>query len=151
VGLGKVIDRTNEFANPYSSGYARFLSIFPTLDTFILKEKNSMLFGLGAGSILKVLDSQVRDYEAHNPSWGKMVFEYGILGGLSYFLFIGYMFWSGQGSAYVKAAILLTFMVLGEYILPPTFHGIILALLLWPPNVKKDLEESSLNKESNFQ
>ncbi len=142
VGLGKMIDRATEFNNPHSSGYARFLSILPTLDTYVLKENNSTLFGLGAGSILKVLGSQTRDYEAHNPSWGKMLFEYGIIGGLTYFIFMGYLFWISQGSAYIKIAIFLTFMILGEYILTPTIHGLILALLLWPPLYQKSLKGS---------
>ena len=72
-----------------------------------------------------------------------MLFEYGLIGGLAYFIFIGYLFWSGQGSAYVKAAICLTIMVLGEYILTPTFHGLILALLLWPPVNAKEHKEVS--------
>ncbi|PCI57311.1 MAG: hypothetical protein COB36_03345 [Alphaproteobacteria bacterium] len=132
VGLGGTINRTREFTDTRSSGYARFVSIVPTLNTYIVPQTNTFLFGLGSGSILRTLTSNESDYEWHNPSWGKMIFEYGIIGGLAYFIFIGFVFWKGCGSVYIKAALLIQLMILGEFVLPPTLHSLILPLLIWP-------------------
>ncbi len=138
IGLERVVDRASEFGSRHSSGYARFFSIIPSLNTYVFTSPSGTLFGTGAGSILGILNNASLDYAAHNPSWGKMLFEYGILGGLLYFMFMGYLIMKGQGSGFVKAALFLTFMVLGEYVVTPTVHGLILALLIWPPQPEKE-------------
>ncbi len=131
IGVDKTVNRANEFTSTESSAYARFLSIIPSLNEHIVPQTQTFLFGLGAGSILRVLGSSDIEYEWHNPSWGKMIFEYGVIGGFAYFIFIGLVFWRGSGSPYIKFALLIQLMILGEYILPPTLHSLILALLIW--------------------
>jgi len=134
VGLEKTVARAGEFDNPHSSGYARFFSIFPTLNTYILSENDTLFFGQGAGAAVRVFqDNYSIDYATHIPSWGKVIFEYGMLGGLIYYVFLGYIFWRARVSGYIKAALLIQFMLLGEYVLAPTVHGLILALVAWPP------------------
>ncbi len=131
VGVDKTVNRAAEFQSTESSGYARFVSIIPTLNTYILNDTKTAIFGLGAGSIIRTFASTDVNYERHNPSWGKMIFEYGIIGALAYFIFIFLVFWRGNGSPYIKAALLIQLMVLGEYVLPPTLHSLILTLLIW--------------------
>ncbi len=132
VGLDKTVARAGEVTNKYSSGYARFVSIFPTLNTYIVPETKTLLVGRGAGSILRTLDAKKQDYEAHNPSWGKIIFEYGVIGGLFYFVFIGYAFFTSKCSWYIKSALLIQLMLLGEYVLSPVIQGLVLALVIWP-------------------
>lgn len=140
IGLGKTVGRIAEFSSKHSSGYARFVSIFPTLDRFVFSEPDKIMFGNGAGSILRTFQTKPIDYEAHNPSWGKMIFEYGLPASLLYYAFIAYLLWRGQGSAYIKVALFMTLMILGEYVLPPTVHGLILALVVWPPQGREGPE-----------
>lgn len=147
LGLERTLDRASEFTSPHSSGYARFISIFPTLNTYIVPETQTLLFGLGAGSIYDIISSDQRDYEAFNPSWGKMVFEYGVIGGLAYFLFIGFVIWRGASSWYIKAALFIQLMLLGEYILAPMVHVLILAFIVWPKNVDMVLPETENKKD----
>ncbi len=132
VGIEKTVNRAGEVTDTRSSGYARFASIIPTLNTYIIPQMNTFLFGLGAGSIIDTFSSTTADYERHNPSWGKLVFEYGIIGSVAYFIFIIFAFCKGSGTPYVKVALLIQLMLLGEYILPPVLHSLILALLIWP-------------------
>jgi hypothetical protein len=146
LGLERTLERAGEFTSPHSSGYARFISIFPTLDTYIVPETQTLLFGLGAGSIYDIVSSDERDYEAFNPSWGKMVFEYGVIGGLAYFLFIGFVIARGASSWYVKAALFLQLMLLGEYILAPMVHVLILAFIVWPLRNNMVLPEAKSKK-----
>ncbi len=134
VGVDRTVNRASEITSTNSSAYARFASIIPTLNTYILPEVKTTLFGLGAGSIIDTFAATEVDYERHNPSWGKMVFEYGVLGAVAYFTFIIFVLWKGSGSNYIKLALLIQLMILGEYILPPTLHSLALPLIIWPPS-----------------
>lgn len=148
VGLERTVERASEFTSEKSSGYARFLSIFRTLETKVLDDDQAMLFGRGAGSIVRVLATSGRDFEAFNPSWGKMVFEYGIIGGMAYFLFLGYVLWRGGSSSFVKVALVLQLMFLGEYVLAPMVHLLILSFVIWPPRKDMKVEEVQKAPES---
>jgi hypothetical protein len=130
MGLGNFVSRINEFSSTDTSGYARFISIFRIIHDDILPEADTLFFGMGAGSI-KAIAAQV-NYAVHDPSWGKIIFEYGLIGALSYFPFMICVFVTSPRIFYVKAALALQFLFLGEYILSPTVHGLILALLAWP-------------------
>ena len=133
VGLEKQIERATEITDERTSGYARFISMVPFIRDNILPETDTFLFGRGSGSIpwddgfvLKV------DYEIFNPSWAKLMFEYGVIGSLFYMIFILYIFKSSKVSGFIKVGLFVQFILLGEYIIPPTVHGIIIGLLVWP-------------------
>lgn len=133
VGLGTQLERASEITNTQTSGYARFISMFPFIDMYILQETKTFLFGRGAGSMPwdGGLLSSV-DYEIFNPSWAKLFFEYGFLGTLFYVPLMIFIFLNPLRSAFIKTALLVQFVLLGEYIIPPTVHGLIVALLAWP-------------------
>lgn len=133
VGLGTQIERAAEITNDQTSGYARFISMFPFIEAYILPEAKTFFFGRGAGSIPwdGGLLAQV-DYEIFNPSWAKLFFEYGLVGFLSYLCLMAYIFIKTPRWGFLKVAILIQFVLLGEYVIPPTVHGIIIALLVWP-------------------
>jgi hypothetical protein len=134
VGLGRMVERASEFTDPNSSGYARFISMFPFIETHILPDPSALFFGRGAGSIpWKEGDALGNvDYETFNPSWAKLFFEYGTIGVMFYLCFMIYIFKSPPRSGYLKAALIILITILGEYLTPPTVHGIIVALLAWP-------------------
>lgn len=129
IGLDRTIDRIHEFSQPGTSGYARFVSIFPILRDHILPHPNLLFLGMGAGSMESI--SQYYDYEVHPPSWGKLWMEYGLIGLLAALLFIIPAIWSGSRSVYLKLALTIL-MFYDNYILVPSAHGLILALLAWP-------------------
>lgn len=130
LGLGLYVKRLNEFNNEQSSGFARFVSIFYLLDDFVLNTTTNMLFGRGAGSIKTFFD--LVNFTAHEPSWGKILFEYGLVGVIFYFPLMFYTLWSAKQSGYLRAALTIQFLILGGYVLIPTVHGLIVALLSWP-------------------
>lgn len=131
LGLGGFVDRAAEFLNPYSSGFARFISMFFVLRDFIIPYPDKLFFGVGAGSISSGISSEV-DYTYFDPTWGKVIYEYGAIAALAYFALLAALFTSAHRSRYVKAALLIQFLVLGGYIIPPTIHGLIVALIAWP-------------------
>lgn len=131
VGLGSFVSRVSEFSNPNSSGFARFISMFFVLRDFVAPYPDNLLFGIGAGSIGATIPRQV-DYANFDPTWGKIIYEYGVFAAMAYFAFLAALFSSARRSRYLKAALLIQFLVLGGYIIPPTIHGLIVALIAWP-------------------
>lgn len=136
-GLERFTDRLAEFTNSETSAYARFLSMFHLIHDAVLPQPGGLFFGLGAGSIKDTVGHY--HYAVHDPSWGKIVFEYGLIGALAYFPLIVTVFAQAQRSNAIKAALALQFLFLGEYILSPTVHGLVMALLAWP--TRKSQEE----------
>jgi len=131
VGLGRIVERAQEFTNPHSSAFARFISVFYILRDFIAIRPEYILWGRGAGLIRDTVPAAI-DYASFDPTWGKLVYEYGVVGASAYFAFLANLFTSAKRSRYLKAAFLIQFLFLGGYILPPTVHVLMVALLAWP-------------------
>ena len=129
--LTALLDRATEFSNVRSSGFARFVSIFYLISDYQLSDIPRLLRGLGAGAITRMND--VTYYRIHDPTWGKMVFEYGVLGAAVYFpCFIRMLRPAGHGGGYLLIALLVQYFFLGGYLLTPVVHALFLALLVWP-------------------
>ena len=59
-----------------SSAAARFITPLLTLKEGIIDHPERIFFGNGPGTISKV----AKDFEAHDPAWAKLLFEYGLIG-----------------------------------------------------------------------
>lgn len=70
-----------------SSAAARFINPFYVLKDSFFQSPKTFLFGQGPGTITR---SQ-KDFQAHDPAWAKLFYEYGFFGG---FLFLGFIFFS---------------------------------------------------------
>lgn len=143
IGLGGTVERAGEFSNQNSSGYARFISPFRSVNERVLSgDPQTILWGLGAGAMSRTMSKGV-DYETAGSTWGKIIYEYGIIGGLVYFSFMGYMFFADRKSVYLILALFIQFYFLGEHVFPPTIHGLIFALLIWPRHNKPTTNDVS--------
>jgi hypothetical protein len=131
IGLGRQVERIAEFSNTHSSGFARFISIFWVIKDFLFPDFSLFIFGAGAGTINEVVPDAV-DYTTFDPTWGKLVFEYGILGALAYMTFFFGVLSTSTATRYLKAALALVLLLMGGYLIPPVVHGLIIALLVWP-------------------
>ena len=130
LGLKLFLDRADEFSSDQSSAFARFFSIFYLLTDFAWKDTLSVLFGRGPGSVAENFTTV--SYAAFDPSWGKLVYEYGIVGCLAYFALLGFCVLRSEGSGYLKAGLLLQFTFLGGYVATTPVHIEIWTLLVWP-------------------
>lgn len=138
VGLGYTINRIYEFGNTSSSAYARFISPYLSIENKVIPEGIwSTLFGLGAGSMFRTMGSGV-DYEVATSTWSKIIYEYGFVGGILFYLYMGYLMFSGRKNLFLVFAIFIQFYFLGEFILAPTVHALILAFLVWPSTTRDD-------------
>lgn len=142
LGLKLFVERADEFTSDQSSAFARFFSIFYLLADFAWKDPLSVLFGRGPGSIAESFSTV--SYAAFDPSWGKLVYEYGVIGFLAYFAFLFFCVLRSEGSGYLKAGVLLQFTFLGGYVSTTPVHIEIWTLLVWPTMATALLARRSL-------
>ncbi|MFZ4289275.1 hypothetical protein ACFQ95_22905 [Variovorax sp. HJSM1_2] len=139
--LNVFFKRANEFSATGSSGFARFVGGFYLFEQFLWPEPLRGLFGFGAGSL------QAYQQKATLPSGGnaffKMVFEFGIVGGGLYFIFLYYCLARSAAPVMIRVAVGLTYFLSGVYI--PFSHALALALVVWPnpPQITKSEVEDN--------
>ncbi|HSV68754.1 MAG TPA: hypothetical protein VLI72_01480 [Methylibium sp.] len=123
--------RAAEFADPGSSGFARFVGGFYLWDQFLWHEPLRALFGYGAGSFDRY--EALAAYPVAQMALTKMVFEFGVVGGLAYFGFIACCLASAPAPLALRVAVFCTYLLNGLY--GSFAHGLALSLLLWPAAV----------------
>lgn len=139
VTLGGVLqiealtERISEFTTPNSSGHARFISIFGLLEAVTFTNVTWAFFGTGPGTISSYF--LFLPYAVFDPTWGKILFEYGLLGAMSYLYYFTKAI-RGQDNP-VRGPLILSFFVLGGYFLDGSILTLVAVLLVFqkPPSV----------------
>ena len=144
VGEGAIrflFERQTEFSNTQSSGYSRFLGIFDILNAYVFTDLRTMLFGRGAGSIVSFVESGPT--LSHDPTWGKIVFEYGIVGGATYIAIMLVFIFGSRAPLALQLTLAVQFFFTGGYALTAPAHAMILPLLVWATAHVKDVLPST--------
>ena len=126
--LGVFIDRLQEFGSDQSSGFARFLSPFYLFRDYLYPNPSGTLFGMGPGAI-ETYNTKTA-YLIHDPTWGKLIFEYGFLGALPFAIFVGYCFFAGARSIWLAAALFIDYLLLGGNLVDARLQILILVLVV---------------------
>jgi len=79
-GLGLWFDRLSEFQTPNTSAYARFVAPMEMIGHSFDVGPLTTWFGNGAGSYLRDVKLYRMNYEVNDPTWAKLIYEYGLLG-----------------------------------------------------------------------
>lgn len=79
-GLSLWFDRLSEFQTPNTSAYARFVAPMEMIGHSFDNGPLATWFGNGAGSYLRDVRLYHMDYEVNDPTWAKLIYEYGLLG-----------------------------------------------------------------------
>ena len=132
--LDFLVNRTSEFNNTGSSGFARFVGWRELFADRLWNSPTHALFGNGAGSFL----TESVGYSAAQMSYSKIIFEFGVLGAVLYFAFIFYCMLSSRAPVVVRVAVLVCYFLNGPY--SPTVAGIGLTLLMWPGGQSRSVE-----------
>jgi MFS family permease len=123
-------DRLEEFTTPNTSGYARFVAPFAMV-VHGFEEVASTWLGKGAGSYLREIMLLRVKYEVNDPTWAKLIYEYGVLGFIlvsSIFVIRLYL-----SSARIEVCNFLLFIWLsGGLLLKPDFTLMVWLLTLVP-------------------
>lgn len=123
----RLLSRVAEFGSIQSSGYSRFVGGFYLFDQFLWHDPWRTLFGYGAGSFT---DYATRvHYAAAEMALFKIVFEFGLIGGVAYFGFLFCCLYYSRAPRLVTLAVGITYFLNGIY--TPFAHGLALSLLLW--------------------
>lgn len=96
-----------------TSAAARFITPFLTLEEGFKNNPHRIFLGNGPGTITKV----VRDFEAHDPVWAKLFFEYGLVGGLSLILFLVFSIHKPKQSFPLTIIFFIQWFFLGGHLL----------------------------------
>lgn len=126
LGLNFLTSRTNEFSDPNSSGFARFVGGFYMFEDLLWPNLPRALFGYGAGAFMDY--AHLFTVEVADMPLTKMLFEFGLVGALTYFLFIATSLFASPLPLMISVAIGLTFLLNGMYV--PFSHGLALGLLV---------------------
>jgi hypothetical protein len=139
VSLDAFIRRFGEFSDDQSSGWARFLSMFTVLQDVLLANDFTVLIGRGPGTVQEQF--QQFSFYAFDPTWGKLIYEYGLVGASIYAAFFYFAFCkSAKG---LRFAVGYTYLLLGGYLLNPAVLMQVAALVVWHrQSLARDLAQS---------
>jgi hypothetical protein len=138
LGLSNFSARISEFWTPNTSGYARFVAPFDFLryglDTGWLRA----LVGHGSGTIQPAIDRYRTTFAVHDPTWAKLIFEYGIGGFAVAVSFVIQFLFRSSVPAELKIALLYSWLAAGGLLLSADFAAIMFGLAaLWPVYVAR--------------
>jgi hypothetical protein len=127
LSLDAFTRRISEFSDVESSGWARFLSMFHVLQRVVFANDLTFFLGRGPGTVQEQF--HLFSFNAFDPTWGKVVYEYGLVGALVYFNFLYLVV--GKGPRGLRFAMAYTYLFLGGYLLNPSILMQLAALVVW--------------------
>ena len=119
--------RLSEFSDVQSSGWARFLSMFTVLQRVVYANDLTFFLGRGPGTVQEQF--RLFSFNAFDPTWGKVIYEYGLLGSLVYFRFFYLAFCKGPKG--LRFAVGYTYLFLGGYLLNASVLMQLAGLVVW--------------------
>lgn len=128
LSLDAFTRRFSEFSDVQSSGWARFLSMFSVLRKVVFANDLTVVLGRGPGTVQEQF--RLFAFNAFDPTWGKVIYEYGLLGSLVYFRFLYVA--ACEGPKGLRFAVGYTYLFLGGYLLNPSILMLLASLLVWP-------------------
>ena len=139
-----MLERVHEFGTSGSSGFARFVAPFIVvweaidIDTWSVvvghaPDTWSTILGYGPGTLARAIARNVSAYQVHDPTWSKLIFEYGLLGLASFTMLILRAINQSRAPVQIRAALFSTWMIMGGYLLTPQVTAQLYVLAaLWP-------------------
>jgi uncharacterized membrane protein YgdD (TMEM256/DUF423 family) len=97
---------------------------------FLLDSPLDLLFGLGPGTIREHYG--LVSYEAHDPPWAKLVFEYGLVGATAFWAFFIVAVYADAPSRWVSVTLTIGFLAFGGMLLDARLQVLILVFCVLP-------------------
>jgi hypothetical protein len=119
-----LIGRVTEFGSGGSSATARYQAGAWLIAWYVLPWPPDLLFGLGPGSFLDT--ARLQSFEAHDGTLWKLVFEYGLVGSLAFWLMFGVLLFDRVPSRWIAVALGIGFVAFGGMLLDPRLQVLIL-------------------------
>jgi len=126
LNLHYTLDRVGEFGSDRSSAYCRFIAPGKLVVEQIDSSGWTTLLGHGPGTTQKMFD-------VCETTYGKLVFEYGLLGMLAFGTLVGVAIHRSGAPIRVRVALTLQWLLLGGNLLAPeSLLLIFLVCAMWP-------------------
>ena len=124
-GLDLWFDRLSEFQTPNTSAYARFVAPMEMIGHSLDNGPLATWFGNGAGSYLRDVQLYHMNYEVNDPTWAKLIYEYGVLGFVLIFAILAQRLYSSRLRIEICNFLMFSWISVGV-VLKPSF-----ALIVW--------------------
>lgn len=129
LNLQFTLDRVAEFGSPRSSAYARYVAPLVRMAEEIDSLAWSTWFGQGPGTIQR----SARGLHSFDPTWAKLLYEYGLAGLLSMLALVLYATTRSAAPLALRVVLLAGWLVMGGYLLSPEYCALLYLLLAgWP-------------------
>lgn len=125
--ITNILGRAGEFGTAGSSASMRFVGGFDLFEQYLWPDTFRALSGYGAGSLVEFGAKSTTPFA--ETILFKPVFEYGIVGAIAYFGFLGYCVFGASAPMAVRVAVAMAIMLGGMY--TPFGHCLACGLLLW--------------------
>jgi hypothetical protein len=129
LNLQFTLERASEFSSPRSSAYARYVAPVVRMVEEIDSLPWSTWVGQGPGTIQR----SGRGLHSFDPTWAKLLYEYGLLGLLATLALIVYAVTRAPAPLPLRVVLLSGWLVMGGHLLSPEYCALLYLLLCgWP-------------------
>ncbi|HZE92727.1 MAG TPA: hypothetical protein VE029_13615, partial [Rhizobacter sp.] len=129
LNLSFTLSRIGEFNAESSSGYIRYIAPMRLISELVDSDPWTAFVGHGPGTILRA----TRVYEFHDPTWAKLLFEYGLFGFTSFLMLMGFSMSRSKAPIQIRVTLFVNWLIMGGHLLTPESVLMIYVLFgLWP-------------------
>jgi hypothetical protein len=129
LNLQFTLERAAEFSSPRSSAYARYVAPVVRMTEEIDALPWSTWVGQGPGTIQR----SGRGLHSFDPTWAKLLYEYGLAGLLSMLALVLYAITRPPAPVALRVVLLCGWLAMGGYLLSPEYCALLYLLLCgWP-------------------
>jgi hypothetical protein len=131
LDLSFTLGRVSEFSSDstQSSGYIRYVAPGRLVGETLVDTPFSAFIGHGPGTIF----DKLRSYEFHDPTWAKLLFEYGALGFVGFLSLFLLTLRRRSLPIQLRAALFWGWLVMGGHLLSPEQNFLMLVLVGFTP------------------
>jgi hypothetical protein len=127
--------RLAEFGSETSSAYIRYIAPGRLIADTAASAPETLWLGHGPGTIFR----QDVGYEFHDPTWAKLLFEYGVLGFVAFLALFLAALGGPSAPTRVRAMLFAGWLIMGGHLLSPEQNFMTLALLGLLPSPARPL------------
>ncbi|MGE6295844.1 hypothetical protein [Guptibacillus hwajinpoensis] len=154
-----MIGRLDEFTQPESSAYIRFVAPYLAYTEFIqLKSFATIIFGTGPGTIdifqgiNYTFNEAIPLKQAHSIAFIKLLIEYGLLGGTAFILLIVYSFFANTHNKVLAFCMFVNYVILSGALLEAvTFYLCYIIGIMFTAEGVANAEEVTHTKSTSQQ
>jgi hypothetical protein len=139
LNLSFTLSRASEFDSERSSGYIRYVAPLHLLMDAARADPAGLWLGHGPGTIFRTQTG----YEFHDPTWAKLIFEYGLLGFAAFVTLFASTVLAPKAPARIRIMLFAAWLIMGGHLLSPEQNFLTLALVGLVPDSAPRLAERS--------